>query len=315
LPVSEAVCPGAISSFFEICNTDATGQPLSDPALIGARGGGFAIKRGVQARVRTRKSSKNRIEVRINSKPAPEAHTTQWALAELLKKFGVIQEVHADITANVPISAGYGTSAAGTATSCLALAEATQLPVTVNELARITHIAEVVNRTGLGTASAVFVGGFVLVTEPGATGVGSVDRLLFPKGHSIICAYLGPMSTRETLLRADITTRVNPSARRAMRAIRERPELENFLMEANRFSLEAGFQTPEIKRLVDTMISSGAVGAAQNMIGKAVHGVAEDHKAHTVAKAVRRASPSATVFITRIDNSGARLQEKPRPKH
>lgn len=308
MPISEAFSPGAISSFFEICNTDSTGQPLSDPARIGARGGGFAIKHGVRARVITRKSSKNHLEIRINAKPAPEARTTRWALTELLKKFGEIQEVRANITASVPISAGYGTSAAGTAASCLALADALQLPISLSDLGRITHIAEVINGTGLGTASAVFVGGFDLVTQPGAPSIGFVDRLLFPRAHSIICAYLGPMPTREMLSQADIRKRVNLPAQRAMKAIREKPELKNFLIEANRFSKQTGFQTPEIRRLIDTMISSGAIGAAQNMIGKAVHGVAANRRAHIVANTVRKAFPSATVFITQLDNASVRLE-------
>lgn len=308
MPISEAFSPGAISSFFEICNTDSTGQPLSDPARIGARGGGFAIKNGVRVRVIARKSSKNRIEIRINAKPSLEARTTRCALTELLKKFGEIQEVRADITASVPIGGGYGTSAAGTAASCLALADALQLPISLSDLGRVTHIAEVINGTGLGTASAVFVGGFDLVTQPGAPGIGFVDRLLFPRAHSIICAYLGPMSTQEILSQADITKRVNLPAQRAMKAIREKPELKNFLIEANRFSKESGFQTPEIKRLIHTMISSGAIGAAQNMIGKAVHGVAANQKARIVAKTVRKVFPSATVFITQLDNAGVRLE-------
>ena len=110
-----------------------------------------------------------------------------------------------------PIGAGYGTSAAGTAASCLALADVAQLPVTFNEIGKLTHVAEVVNQTGLGTASAILVGGFVLVTEPGAPGFGEVDRLLFPKGHSIICAYLDATPTRKVLSQSDIASRVNPA--------------------------------------------------------------------------------------------------------
>ena len=315
MPVSEAICPAGISSFFEICNTDPSGKPLTDPARIGARGGGFAIKRGLRARVIARQSSKTRITVRINSEPAPDAHTTQWALAHLLDKMEATWEVRADITASVPIAAGYGTSAAGTAASCLALADAAQIPVTFNELGRITHIAEVVNRTGLGTACAMFVGGFDLVTEPGAPGIGSVDRLRFPPDHSIICAYLGPLPTRETLSNVDIASRVNPPAQRAMKAIRERPELVKFLTEAREFSESAGFLTPEIKRLMDAMVSAGAIGAAQNMIGKAVHGVAEDTRTPGVLKAIRKAFPSAIVFATKLDDNGVRLQERLKPKH
>jgi pantoate kinase len=246
---------------------------------------------------------------------APEAHTTQWALMKLIEKSKEKLEVDVDITANVPISAGYGTSAAGTAASCLALADALQLPVTVNELGRITHIAEVVNGTGLGTASAVFIGGFDLVTEPGAPGIGSVDRLLFPKGHSIICAYLGPMLTHEALSMKGLMTRVNPLAQRAMKSIRALPELSNFLREAKRFCEESPFQTPQTRRVIDIMIGNGTTGAAQNMIGQAVHGVANDDRAWSVARSVRKAFPSARVFVTKLDNRGARLEEKLKPKH
>lgn len=305
---SEAFCPGGISSFFEICNTDPTGRPLTDPLHIGARGGGFAIKRGVHVHVAIRKSAKKRIKVQINSNPTPFPTTTHYALTNLVERFQLSLEVRVDIVADVPISAGFGTSAAGTAASCLALADAARLPITMNELGQVTHMAEVVNGTGLGTASAIFVGGFPLVTEPGAPGIGCVDRLTFPRAHSIICVYLGPMSKRDTLGEVGIAARVNGPAQRAMNAIRARPELTNFLTQARRFSEESGFQTPEVKHVLQIMVQNGASGAAQNMIGRAVHGVAEDRKARRIAHFIRRSFPSAKVFVTKLDNAGARLE-------
>ena len=114
---------------------------------------------------------------------------------------------------------------------------------------------------------------------------------------------------------ADVASRVNPPAQRAMKAIREQPELPRFLMEARKFSERAGFLTPEVKRLMDVMIAAGTVGAAQNMIGMAVHGVAEDSHTPKVLKAVRKAFPSAIVFATKLDDQGVRLQESLKPKH
>ena len=315
MPVSEAACPAGISSFFEICNVDRTGTPLTDPSRIGARGGGFALKRGVNAIVSVRKSFKNRIVIGINSRPAPEAKTTRWAIGQLLGKSKSPFDVKVDLKVSVPIAAGYGTSAAGTAASCLALSDAANLDVTFNELGRITHVAEVINRTGLGTAAALFVGGFVLVTEPGAPGVGSVDRLIFPDDHAIVCAYLGPMPTREVLSQRDVAGRVNPPAQRAIREICRKPNLATFLDESRKFSQEIGFQGPEVKKLIDVMISGGAVGAAQNMIGKAAHGVAETRKAARISKALREKFPSATVFVTQLDERGVRLVTRRKPKH
>ena len=315
MPVSEATCPAGISSFFEICNIDPAGTLLTDPARIGARGGGFALKRGVDARISVRKSPRTRITIRINSKLAPEANTTRWALEQLIENNKTALDVQVDLKVSVPIAAGYGTSAAGTAASCLALAEAADLDVTFNELGKITHVAEVINRTGLGTASAMFVGGFVLVTEPGAPGIGSVDRLIFPTDHAIVCAYLGQMQTREVLSQTDLAHRINPLAQRAMQEIRKKPNLATFLAESRKFSQEIGFQSPEITNLIETMISAGAVGAAQNMIGKAVHGVTERKKARRILRLVRRKFPLAIVFVTQLDERGVRLTTNPKPKH
>jgi pantoate kinase len=315
LPASEAVCPAGISSLFEVCMIDSNGNPLRDAALIGARGGGFAIKRGARALVNVSPSEKTRIEIRINSSLAPEAHTTRWALEHLLEKTGTSLNVEANIVIRVPIGAGYGSSAAGTAAASLALADAAQLPVTYNELGKITHMAEVINRTGLGTAAAVFVGGFDLVTEPGAPGIGAVDRILFPKDHSIVCAFLEPLPTKDVLSQSDIADRVNPLARRAIEKIRRTPDLNTFLTEARKFGHEVGFESPEVTNLIGTMMSGGAVGAAQNMIGKAVHGVVEDRKAPKLLRLVKRKFPTATAFITQLDEAGARLATPHKPKH
>ena len=305
--VSEAFCPAGISSFFEICNTDSSGDPLGDTARIGARGGGFAIARGVTSRVSVRRSAKTKIKIEINSKPAPDAYTTRSAIELLLQAKGITLEVGVDVNVKPPMAAGFGTSAAGTLASCLALSDAADIPVTLNELGRITHVAEVVNRTGLGTAAALLTGGFVLVTEPGAPGIGLVDRLPFPKNHSIICAYVGTIPTRDALATVDVARRVNGPARHAMDSVRQNPTLTTFLAEARKFGKEVGFETSKVTGMISTMITSGATGAAQNMIGDAVHAVSSDRKAGRIVRAVRNAYPRAKVFATPIDNEGVRL--------
>jgi len=309
LPISVAVSPSGISSFFEICRVDSNGRPLIDPLNIGARGGGLAITRGVRARVSTKKSSKTRIKIRINSRPAPEADTTRWAIARLIRNTRVTLDVMVNLQIGVPIGAGYGTSAAGTAASCLALADAAQIPVTFNDIGKITHVAEVVKQTGLGTASAILIGGFVLVTEPGAPGVGEVDRLNFPREHSVICAYLDAIPTKKTLSMLDIESRVNPAARSALKAIRRTPTLRTFLSEASLFAKTSGFQTDETFRMMEIMIKSGAVGAAQNMIGKAVHGVAENHAIPGIVRSLKKEFRTAKIFVSTLDDRGVRLVE------
>lgn len=247
------------------------------------------------------------MSIRINSKPAPEANTTLWAIERLMHGYRTMLDVKVNLRVDVPIGAGYGTSAAGTAASCLALADAAHLPVTFNEIGKLTHVAEVINQTGLGTASAILVGGLVLVNEPGAPGIGEVDRLPFPKEHSIICVYLDAIPTKNVLTQLDIERRVNPAGRLALKAIRRNPCLTTFLSEARRFASRSGLQTGETSRIMEIMIANGAVGAAQNMVGKAVHGVAENHSIRWITGHVKKEFRAAKIFVSALDDRGVRL--------
>lgn len=100
-----------------------------------------------------------------------------------------------------------------------------------------------------------------------------------------------------------------------MKAVRKKPDLRTFLQEARKFSDLVGFQTTNVSRLMATMISAGAIGVAQNMLGEAVHGVIAEEKAAQARKKLQRTHPSAQIFVSRLDNQGVRLVEPSNPKH
>jgi len=306
LPDAVAFCPAGISSLFEVCRSDNAGNALTDPIRVGARGGGFVISRGITSRVSVRKRRRTRVEIRINSVPAPNARTTRYAIEHLVSAAGRSLGVLVEVRVEVPIAAGFGTSAAGTLASCLALTEAGDLHVTLNQLGTAAHVAEVLNGTGLGTVPALLCGGFVLVREPGAPGIGLIDRLRFPPNHSLVCAYLGPIQTKDALHEETQELNRNVAAHVALEKIRENPTLPVFLTESRKFGRLAGFETRRISRLISTMTSAGAIGAAQNMIGEAVHAVVEDSKTRKVFNAVRKSFPDANVFTTHIESQGVR---------
>ena len=52
---------------------------------------------------------------------------------------------------------------------------------------------------------------------------------------------------------------------------------------------------------------AGAVGAAQNMIGEAVHAVVLEENVEDVAEAFKQVLPSEKVIVSKIDFQGARL--------
>jgi hypothetical protein len=59
--------------------------------------------------------------------------------------------------------------------------------------------------------------------------------------------------------------------------------------------------------LVKSANKAGAVGAAQNMIGEAVHAVVHEENASSVEEAFKQSLPSQQVLVSEIDFQGARL--------
>ncbi len=306
---AKAFSPAGISSFFEICDTTTDGNPILDLAHVGSRGGGFGLQKGVSTTVSASKATTTRISVYINGKPAPEAETTRTALQMLLNKVDSAYDIVATHKVEVPIGAGFGTSAGGALTAGLALSKALELPLTFNQIGKIAHVAEVKCKTGLGTVGPLMIGGCILTVEPGAPGISVIDRIPLSPDYVIVAGVFGPTPTTQVLSSAEKRHEVNRYGKKTLEAILAEPTLENFLACCWNFAEKAGFATERVKQLVRLAEKAGAVGAAQNMVGEAVHAVAHEENAERIAEAFKQLLPNENIFIAKIDLQGARLVE------
>jgi pantoate kinase len=310
LPIktAKAFAPAAISSFFEICDTQ-DGKPITDFEKVGAIGGGFGLQRGVLTKVTTQGAEKNSIDVFINSKQAQEAKTTMRVIETLLAKTNTKYNVTVEHKIKVPIGSGFGTSAGGALTVGLALREALELPLTYNQIGKIAHVAEIQCQTGLGTVSSLaFSGGCVLVVEPGAPGICQIDRIPISPDYVVVAGYLESTIPKDTVLASPQKKKeITGYGKKTLKAILDEPSLENFLDCCWEFSKKAGFATKKVCELVKSAKKAGAIGAAQNMIGEAVHAVVHEENANSVAEAFKQALPSQQVLVSEIDFQGARL--------
>ncbi len=305
---AKAFAPAAISSFFEICDTQ-DGKPITDLEKVGAIGGGFGLQRGVLTKVTTQGAEKNSISVLINSKQAQEAKTTIRVVETLLDKTNTKYNVTVEHKIEVPIGSGFGTSAGGALTVGLALKEALELPLTYNQIGKIAHVAEIQCQTGLGTVSSLaFSGGCVLVVEPGAPGICQIDRIPISPDYVVVAGYLESTIPKDTVLASPQKKKeINGYGKKTLKAILDEPSLENFLDCCWEFSKKAGFATEKVCELVKSAKKAGAIGATQNMIGEAVHAVVHEENANSVAEAFKQALPSQQVLVSEIDFQGARL--------
>ena len=114
---------------------------------------------------------------------------------------------------------------------------------------------------------------------------------------------------KKALTNPDKRQAINRYGKKTLDAILAEPSLENFLACCWEFSEKAGFATENVRQLVKLANNAGAVGAAQNMLGEAVHAVVHKEHVAAVAEAFKQVLPSEKVLVSQIDFQGARLIE------
>ncbi len=302
---AEAYSPAGITSFFEICDEKLDGSLIENSLLVGARGGGFVITKGVLTRAFVRESTKNKINISINGRDSPKADTTQAVVRKLLEKTEYNYEVKVEHHVEVPIGSGYGSSGAGALSAALALNQALGLGLTYNELGRIAHVAEVECRTGLGTVGPLMLGGCVLTTKSGAPGFNIIDRIPLNSSYKIVSIHFGQILTKKVITKQNAKSKINEWGSNAMSTVLEKPTIENFMSASKKFAEKIGLLTDRVTKAISAMENAGAIGATQNMIGEAAHSIVEEDNINKVVDSVRKIGNS--VIIANIDSAGARL--------
>jgi pantoate kinase len=303
----EAFSPGGISSFFEICDMDDDGKPLTDLNRVGSRGGGFVIDKGVHTKVEVEEAKNNLINVFINGRLAPEAETSRTVAESILVKTPKKYKVTMKHRIEIPIGAGFGSSAGGALGTALALSEALNLKLTCNQLGRIAHAAEIKCKTGLGTVGPIMIGGCILTVEPGGPGIGIIDRIPVSPDLSVVTGTFGPTATKQILSSAEKRREVNRWGKKTLENILDESSLENFLGCCLEFAEKTGFMTERVKELVQLAKNAGAVGTAQNMVGEAVHAITFEENVESIVEAFKQALPKQGVLKSKISFQGAML--------
>lgn len=304
---ASAFAPSGISGFFEICDHDRLGRPLTNPLKIGAKGGGIGLAKGVKTKVTVNPASENRIEVLINGKEEPHAQTTRTVVEGLLKSTTKSYEIKVEHIVETPIGAGFGTSAAGAVSCGLALATAIGLRITFNRIMQEAHIAEILCHTGLGTVEGLGGGGIVLIIKSGAIGYGKVDRIIIPQDLKVVAGCFSSIDKKTVLLAPEKHEAINRLARETMHRIRLNPTLKIFLESCKYFALNSGLASDQCKELIIAAEKAGAIGASQNMIGEAIHAVTTSKNLKAVHTAFLSFLPEEKIVVTDIEFSGAHL--------
>ena len=311
--VARAFAPAAISNFFSV-HLDQ--ESKSSYARSGATGGGYILSKGVLSEATP--ATPGHIEVIVDGDPRLRATTTTKALELLLHHHQAPSGVSVEQTMQVPVGAGFGASAAAAVSAVYAAASALGIRASKEELAYHAHVAEILQRTGLGTVSVIYDAvGAGAITAPGGPGVSKFLHVSVPAGTRLVTAFLGPFKKSRALSDPRLVRTINRLGDEALRRVLSNPTLDQLATEGDRFSQALGLMTPGVKNLVDLARKTGAAHASQNMIGYSVHAAVRKEEAAKLARAFRasRLHPRVDTFEigrTRAGVLSGRAPSRPR---
>lgn len=249
--------PAHITGFFSIENND-------NPLKNGSCGAGFLLDRGVE----TTLEDSSEFKTNVNQ-------GSDIVINEVLKYFNIEDSFEITQDIQLPIGAGFGTSAASALSLSLALNEFFDCGYSKNECGQIAHKAEVSLGGGLGDVIGQTGSGLVLRTRPGAPGVGKIKS--FEEDIYVATKFFGKIDTASVIRNPEHKKIISVNGRKCLDSFKKNSSVENFLRLSYEFSLNTKLMTNEVQSLADYFNSCDDIlGASMAMLGNTVFAFADN---------------------------------------
>jgi pantoate kinase len=253
--------PGHITGFFAIENHEIK-------LKNGSCGAGFLLSRGVKTSI----SHSDSLSVEFNQGNSTIVDEV-LKIMEVDANFKVTQDIQ------LPIGAGFGTSAASALSLTLAINEFLNLGYSEELCGQIAHMAEVNLSGGLGDVIAQTGKGLVLRTKPGAPGIGEIQSFDTDDVY-IGWKTFGKIETSSVIQDPHHRQLITDVGLKYLELFEEEPTIENFLAFSNNFSRETKLVSDEVKDLIDYFNSSANIlGSSMAMLGNTAFAFAYDEDA------------------------------------
>ncbi|MGY8669810.1 MAG: GHMP family kinase ATP-binding protein [Candidatus Poseidoniales archaeon] len=229
---------------------------ISDDALLprrqGSRGAGLCLKDGVKVTIERYDNSdeESSSEIIVNDYNDQIIEGEHELLADLLEAFHSTYRLSEDIshrvvmTCELPLSQGFGMSAAGLLACALALGEIHGVD-DIGPLVRLAHRIERQHSAGLGDVLGLWAGGVALRTNPGSPPYPGKARGFSIDSEAILVWVVGASRhTSQYIDNAEWKRAINKAGNSSVKRLADRdwkpeawPEL---LMESDRFAIGSG---------------------------------------------------------------------------
>lgn len=305
----EVEVPHRISGFFEIVD-EINGNIINNPERIGSRGAGFNLSAVGRTKIKVEgldKFDSQEIEIFINNEKVNEKAETTYYIYNYIKRF---LENSVKITIfhsfDLPVGCGYGASGSGALGSIYGLNHVLNLRLSNKEKGKIAHIAEVVNRTGLGTVCGQLRGGLCILKEPGYPCVS--ESIKVPRNLKIICGSFGMIHTKSILTDPVLNLKIKRAGRRAQKELLQKLSIGSFMRASIKFVEETDILEIlglyEIDELVRRLNKLKILGASMNQLGRSVFAICKEEDEKNVREIFYLYKPEIKVFNLSINMKG-----------
>ena len=286
-----AFAPGHVSAFFEPVYSQ------QDMDRSGSCGAGISISLGAISQVTIQPAPNQIVTVHINGKPS-SAPVTKSALNYLIGATPL--SITVNTIMDLPVSQGFGMSAAGALSTTLALADLLNLPR--ENAIKAAHYAEVQLHTGLGDVIASSFGGIEIRRKAGLPPWGILEHI--PGNYDIVLCVIGKkIETKKILTDSTKVREIASYGRYCTKKLLEKPSLEQLFSLAWEFTRKIDIADKTVLQAIEKANTHGM--ASMCMLGNSVYAVGDTPALCKILSAY------GTVFCCTVDEKGARmLQEK-----
>jgi len=261
-------------------------------AHIGSRGGGPSLTAFGHTTVELKNTTPSESSCQIfidGEDETTEARTTAYVFQQFLELVNEPVEVVINHDFDLPVGCGYGASGAGAIGAALGLSGVLNLPLMLSDVGRIAHLAEVMNRTGLGTVGGQMTAGFTITTQAGFPF--HVDKIIVPPGTRIICGSFGPVSTKNILGSWEWKDKIRHVGEKSVDDFLAKPTIQNFMDVARNFVSKVGMLETlgltEVHDLITDLNAKPIYGASMNQLGQSVYAICTEDDAGMVMDVFR----------------------------
>jgi len=305
----EVWVPHRITGFFQIVDMGSE-RLLADQSRMGSRGGGPALTAFGKTKLTLTPTKRSQPEIRIfinDLESTNIANTTMNVLEILLEYTGKVPyDIEVRHTFDLPLGCGYGASGAGALGASVAFSIVFDLSLSLWECGKVAHVAEVRNRTGLGTIGGQLLGGFTISTKAGYPF--RLDYMFVPEDLRVVICSFGPISTKAILNDPEHSKRIKMTGAYAMDQIHKKFDYVEF-MKISRMFLKETRLIEELKiwdvdSLLNDLSDVDTYGASMNMFGKSVFVLCRESKTQEVVNIMENAKCLYPPQVLSVCNHG-----------